>query len=984
MARYYKSGRSRTVRVQVIVTVSVAWKGAASAPGGLIGVGSDYTTVLTDPTTGGGLNMSGQSSAFGVRGAVGFKATGGDPFVQTIALGVQVPSLTDNGFVPLALATFGGSVTATATISRVMQLTEVFDHAQNGKRLDLYGPSGTCYETYTVDGHEFTSAGDGEFVPGQIAGDGLGGSSTPSYFPRGLGILTRASATSQKGGLGSGAFDGGDIAVVWSLKYLDADGNSLFEDPDAPTTSSIIGLTSWGRVQANACAGAGRHTAYADVQFLPRHAYDIRMEPRSLPSGAPVSRQHRLQIEWRNSVGTVVPASGFDYDSSGETATITCGGTKWDATHSSTVSGETGLGRVVAYNSFLPLINRVQVTTDDAIPHFYAHVRGPWNGMELAQAGAINVPGGGGLSVPVGTQTLTVADEIGYRWLRVTAKTPSGTGSLAISTYLNGNTTTATATETLTTTSAGVSVTVEIDMLTVVGSTFDAQLRLEEIRFVASGATFTVETVELFRKVENTVQVLSSRRGLFPLAMPFVLPWVLCYTDGVESLRQSISGNSTTGAITVLSLTIRQLVAEINGTTRHNYSGWSTMFPHTPVIDAGGSATTPGPLMGWTATELSAPRVGKGYSADELYEPEDWKDSDAYLPALHGDGIVGSALQLVEPTGTLQAQRFAQMIEPGILPGSAGFDGTDGEEFGVTQDDQHRITPIRFVALLRGLAHGNMLGEQKYLPVRETADILVGGGTTPITPPVPVGTMVPRSTGSGFCFSGQGLKGQRTNGYKENTIDNAGGTNATEVVAPYNRDRQYVRLWTDAATEPSAIEHDPARAWIHLAEGLKVTTYGYDMTPLFSGEDLAVDEIRRLKRVQGGRLLVLAVVGSAAKVYESGDGGRTVTEILSMTNAASSLVEYDPARNWILVFWEDATSHQIYRRISRDGGASWESAVAVQWTPTGGSIGNLVGELMDIRRVGELAGRLMATVKVSSVGKAIQSGDGGLTWSQVL
>lgn len=103
-----------------------------------------------------------------------------------------------------------------------------------------------------------------------------------------------------------------------------------------------------------------------------------------------------------------------------------------------------------------------------------------------------------------------------------------------------------------------------------------------------------------------------------------------------------------------------------------------------------------------------------------------------------------------------------------------------------------------------------------------------------------------------------------------------------------------------------------------------------------------------------------------------------------MTNAASSLIEYDPARNWVLVFWEDATSHQVYRRISRDGGDSWESAVAVQWTPTGGSLTNLVGELLDSCRVGELAGRLVATVKVSSVGKTIMSGDGGLTWSQVL
>lgn len=973
------------------VTVSVAWRGAASAPGGVLGSGSSYTTVISDPTTGAGLNMSGQSSAFGVRGAVGFKATAGDPFNQTIALGIQVPSLTGNGFVPLALATFGGSVTGTAQIERHLELVELFDHDQNGKRRDTYGPSGTCWETYTVNGITFTSGGVGEFVPGQTASDGFAG--LPSYFPRGLGIQTTASATSQRGGLGSGAYSGGDISVVWSMRYEDADGNSLFGEPDAPTTASAIGSTSWGQVKANACAAAGRHTATATVQFLPRHSFEVTMAPRSLPWGAPHTVMHRLVVGWRNPTGGTVPSAEYEFTSSGETVSLPCGGTKWSAILSSTVTGETGEGRTTNYNSLLPLVNSLQVTTGDAQPHFYAHVRGSWSCMGIAQAGAVNVPGGSGLSVAVGTQTLNVGQSVGYRWLRVRAKTPTGTGSLSISTFLNGNTTTATATETLTTTVADTVVELDIDMLSVPGCTPTDTLRLEKIVLTATGADFTVVTTELIRKVENIVQVLSSRRALFPLAMDKVLPWLRCYTDGILSYGHYIRGFTSSGDIELRSFTPRQLVQEINGTTRTTYAGtWSPPFPYIATdAGAGGAA---GALIGWTATDNCAPRPGKGYGLDEVYEPEDWEDSDVYLPALHGDGIIGSALQLVTPTGTIYAQRFAQVIEPGILPGLAGFDGTDGEEFGETQETAHNTTPVRFVALYAGIADGMIIGEPRYLPTFETDIIVPGVGTTPIVPPVSVGDFIPRTTGSDFAHSNQPLRGERQNGFRVNTIENDGGTPTDGTLSPYNRDRVYKRFWTGGTTELGAIEHDPARGWIHQAEGEKIVTYSREdqaeaggalrLVKLFSSDDLGIGTIRRMRVMVGGRLLVLASSGSVHNLYLSGDGGKTVAEILSMTNAASSLVEYDPARNWVLVFWEDATSHQVYRRISRDGGDSWESAVAVQWTPSGGSLTNLVGELLDSCRVGELAGRLVATVKVSSVGKTIMSGDGGLAWSQVL
>lgn len=105
-----------------------------------------------------------------------------------------------------------------------------------------------------------------------------------------------------------------------------------------------------------------------------------------------------------------------------------------------------------------------------------------------------------------------------------------------------------------------------------------------------------------------------------------------------------------------------------------------------------------------------------------------------------------------------------------------------------------------------------------------------------------------------------------------------------------------------------------------------------------------------------------------------------------MTNAASSLVGYDEARGWIVVWWEDSTSHQVKRRISRDGGASWESAQDCQWTPTGGASQDLEAELRDVKLVRELAGRFVMVVlpEGESTGVVLMSGNGGLDWTQVL
>ena len=134
--------------------------------------------------------------------------------------------------------------------------------------------------------------------------------------------------------------------------------------------------------------------------------------------------------------------------------------------------------------------------------HFSCRVKSPFNAIVLSQASAVTVPGGAGTTIAAGaTTTLPFGGQrIGYRYLRVRAKTPTGTGSLVIKSYLNSNTTDHTASKTLTTTVANTTETVEIDLLEVAGCTNDSRLYLEQLTFAASGAGFTIETLELFRR----------------------------------------------------------------------------------------------------------------------------------------------------------------------------------------------------------------------------------------------------------------------------------------------------------------------------------------------------------------------------------------------------------------------------------------------------------------------------------------------------
>ena len=115
------------------------------------------------------------------------------------------------------------------------------------------------------------------------------------------------------------------------------------------------------------------------------------------------------------------------------------------------------------------------------------------------------------------------------------------------------------------------------------------------------------------------MQSLSPLRALPPIETGIDVPWLRCFTDGVESLTMRATGGSLP---TVNSLTVRQLVAEINGTTRHSYPGtWSPPNQFT-VID-GGAAGTPSSLFEMDSHRQRPPSGSKDYGVDAVGEAGD-------------------------------------------------------------------------------------------------------------------------------------------------------------------------------------------------------------------------------------------------------------------------------------------------------------------------------------------------------------------------
>lgn len=644
MALSYRTGRTRTLRLLMEVTVSGAWTAGpfgGSSLGQTLDAGSTYTTIqIASQASDRGFNAF--SAGLGVQVALGQKGSsiGGD---LNIVIGVVAPSLTGNGFVPLALVTAGATATFTVstTRDRNLPLVELLDHANNGKRFDVFDVAGTCTEVYTVHApggdHAFT-AGTGTLIMG-VPGGAFPPGQTVGWESYGLDLDS----------VGAGAFvayskaGGAAAEVLWEGSFVDSLGDPLYSDPSLPTNTGMGGSTRWGRVTtiAPTTVGIAYNYAQATLQWMPRHAINVKTEPRALPDGRLLVQQHRVEYELVSPIGGSGATSGYDLYSSGETVTFTSGGAKWVTS----LTGEGGFS--VTYDDFLPVLSRVKVTHNDALRHYFAHIKSPFNALTLTQAQTLTLPGTAGLIVASGTTELvTFGEWIGYRYIRIVAYSTGGTGTLTIACRLNGAGSD-TETVSLTTTAANTPIFVDLDLVATPGLITSTAITLDRLSFAASGAGFVVNYAMAYIKYQSCLVSCGLRRGLYSgsisLPGPESTPWLQGYTDGVLSLQApSFDGGTPVGW---WSQSVRQLVAEINGTSLHTYSSsWGVSEPLT-FVQAAGTPPAPSGLTGWSASDAAPPDGGKGYTTSEVYDPEDFADSDVYLSALHGDGLLlGSPL----------------------------------------------------------------------------------------------------------------------------------------------------------------------------------------------------------------------------------------------------------------------------------------------------------------------------------------------------
>jgi hypothetical protein len=962
MAIWYKTGRTRTITLTINVSIGARLILASGSGPGDLGVGSSYTSLSETESV-----YVDYSSGFNFRPCQGQKA-GTDPFNPVAAVGVRVPSLYNNGFVPLAFASPNGAISASCRIDRVMLLEEQVSHEDNGQRREVYGPTGTCYQTYTVEGQVFTAYDHTlGFVPGQAAGDGISSGSLP-----GFGYNTSLKCWTTQGLISNG---GGARSVTWSASYGDTSG---WGSPIIPTVSNAVGTITDGLLSVNAMtpgsSGAGRREINATVSYYPRHVFAVEVAPRSLPDGAATSEYHILQADRASG-----PASIYTYVSAGETTNIEAGGGRWSATMGSTATGDSAVASTTsAYNDYKPLVQALAVGHSTARPHYYCQIFAPFGVINVLQDTTKAIPSAASLACPVGLTTLTLDEYIGYRYLRIRGSTASGTGSLTIDSYVYVSGASAPAlscSEVLTTVTAGVAVEVELDLLSIAGCTYTDYLRLDRLELTATGAAFVVESATLFVKDESILQSLGSRRSLFPLAMPNVQPWLIGYTDGVRSLMQSITGDIS-GNLTVASFTPRQLVAEINGTTRHDYSTWSPSWPFSQTT-LGSAAASPPPLLGWSATDVAPPASGKDYGGSAILPSSALRDSDVYLPALHGDGILNGSLMLTGTPGTISAQRLAVRVSPGHLPGDFGWTGTAGA--GLTSGPSDLYTPMRFVGLFRAAAHGMQIGEGRSLPIKETADILPDGSTVPLGTPVDNGFFIPRA--SGFSLSSLPLRGEKDNGLRVNTVYNDGGTPASLDTADYIRNRQYLRFWTggtigDFLASATSATNRVVRGFTDASDTLILefwrrmptgSAWEPRTTPLtITGQGcLAYD-----KQSSQGRLWLAYEDSGAIKRRYTDDEGGSFSVAVTIASAGTYPAMAPSPTGIIHHFWVDGSAIKHKALDSQDN-----TVVATLTAVASGVAASAIDAVHD--------GTLIHLTYKSSGGAVVTvvSGDGGLTFS---
>jgi len=242
-------------------------------------------------------------------------------------------------------------------------------------------------------------------------------------------------------------------------------------------------------------------------------------------------------------------------------------------------------------------------------------------------------------------------------------------------------------------------------------------------------------------------------------------------------------------------------------------------------------------------------------------------------------------------------------------------------------------------------------------------------------------TVTERPSGADAGYGDSDVRGEYLTGRPGAAHDVTMRTTAEVGVAqPYADGTAYAGLrrrvcFVVTGTALGPIECDSVRQWLHIGIGSRIRTYHMaTYTQAFESAEYAdIEEwVRFRHEPRRSILLCLGKAGTTHRAYSSQDGGLSGTEVVSVT-ARTACIERDSERGTFVLMYEN--SGNVQRRISLDGGDTWESAT----TPTLSGT-TFTGEILDMAQDHRRAVLLMS-ITTGGTTKVLESYDVGVTWS---
>jgi hypothetical protein len=202
---------------------------------------------------------------------------------------------------------------------------------------------------------------------------------------------------------------------------------------------------------------------------------------------------------------------------------------------------------------------------------------------------------------------------------------------------------------------------------------------------------------------------------------------------------------------------------------------------------------------------------------------------------------------------------------------------------------------------------------------------------------------------------------------------------------------------SDLDTPYGVLASDSKRDWLHVASRKQIVTYkasgGHPKyTKIFESSDypvlgwldLAVDD-------RTGRLVGLAKITKdkatngttghgLARVYGDANQGRSMIGKLNVNGKTWAMASISERGQVIVIFQESDDAAKVKRRISRDGGETWEPTPELCKLDDAEFSKRVISVTADPR----LNHGLIGTFKNGTDATLARSGDGGLTWHKVL